>query len=102
MFVLSSLREGMPYALLEAMAMALPVIVSDAPANIEAVGDAGVVVGRANIGSLVAAMGELAQSEARRTELGIQARRRVAKHFGVSEMVMRTRQAYEAAISEAR
>src|SRR5262249_39898835 len=43
-FVLPSRREGLSFALLEAMSHGLTPIVSDAPGNPEAVGDAGVIV----------------------------------------------------------
>src|SRR6185437_7787989 len=45
-FVLSSWREGFSYALLEAMSAGVVPVVSDAPGNPEAVGEAGVVFRR--------------------------------------------------------
>jgi glycosyltransferase involved in cell wall biosynthesis len=49
-FVLPSIAEGMPYALLEAMAVGLPAVCTDVPGTIEALaaGDAGRVVPRSD------------------------------------------------------
>lgn len=50
LFILPSAAEGMPYALLEAMAVGLPVVCSDVPGNTEALaaGSAGCLVPRSN------------------------------------------------------
>ncbi len=50
LFVLSSIAEGMPYALLEAMAVGLPAVCTDVPGNVEALagGDAGRIVPRSD------------------------------------------------------
>lgn len=91
--VLPSLREGFSYAVLEAMASALPVVVSDAPGNVEAVGDAGIVVGRGDTDGFVVAFRRLLDAGTRR-RLGERAHERVRRDFGVEEMVGRTREIY--------
>jgi glycosyltransferase involved in cell wall biosynthesis len=91
--VLPSLREGFSYAVLEAMAVALPVIVSDAPGNVEAVGDAGIVVGRGDTDGFVDAFRRLLDAETRR-RLGERGYERVRRDFGLEEMVGRTREIY--------
>ena len=63
-FVLSSQREGFSYALLEAMSLGLPAVVSDAPGNPEAVGDAGIVVPFGDVAGFAAAFRRLARDEA--------------------------------------
>lgn len=62
-FVLPSRSEGMPYALLEAMAAGIPIVASDVPGNIEALGAGGA-------GSLVPQGDVAALATAIRTRLG--------------------------------
>lgn len=97
-FVLPSQREGMSFALLEAMASGLAPVVSDAPGNVEAVGDAGVVVPFGDVEGFAAAFARLADRSLREN-LGLRARARVAAHFSLAEMRRRTREVYEAAIA---
>jgi glycosyltransferase involved in cell wall biosynthesis len=94
-FVLPSSREGLAYSLLEAMALGLPAVVSDAPGNREAVGDAGLVAPRRDVGAFASAFRELVTDAALRRSLGEAARQRTLEHFRLEEMRDRTRQAYE-------
>src|SRR5205823_5057439 len=59
-FVLMSAREGLSFALLEAMAHGLPPIVADVVENVEAIGEAGIPVPYADEPALVAAFRRLA------------------------------------------
>ena len=93
-FVLPSQREGLSFSLLDAMAAGLVPIVSDAPGNPEAVGDAGFVFARGDAGGLVVAFRSLVDAETRRA-LGVAARQRVAERFRVDEMVRKTRELYD-------
>ncbi len=94
LFVLPSLREGLSFAVLEAMALGLPPVVSDAPGNPEAVGDAGVVVARGDTHGFAAAFRALLDGPGRRA-LGERARDRVARGFTAKQMVGRTRELYD-------
>lgn len=58
--VAPSRSEGFGLPVLEAMAAAVPVVISDAPALVELVGDAGLVVRREDVAALAAALGEVA------------------------------------------
>ena len=69
-FVLMSQREGLSFALLEAMACGLPAIVADIPENIEAVGDSGLAVPYGDEEATAAAFRRLARDEHERTILG--------------------------------
>jgi glycosyltransferase involved in cell wall biosynthesis len=94
-FVLPSRREGLSYAVLEAMSMSLPTVVSDAPGNPEAVGDAGIVVSRGDTDGFAAAYIQLLTDAKLRLSLGERARLRVATEFLRREMVQRTRAVYD-------
>ena len=79
-FALPSRFEGMPNALLEAMAMGLPVIVSDAsPGPLEMVADGvnGLVVPTENIAAMAEALKMLMRNPELRNELGDEARRKL-------------------------
>ena len=98
-FVMTSHREGLSYALLEAMSMGLPAVVSDAPGNAEAVGDTGIVVPRGQIDALAEAFVRLVRDPGMRRALGDRARVRAREHFSLDEMVDRTARVYEAVLS---
>jgi len=97
-FVLASSREGLPYALLEAMSLAVPAVVSDAAGCVEAVGDAGVVVRRGDVQGFADAFRGLAADQQRRERLGARGRERVSRLFRSDVMVEGTRRLYDAVI----
>jgi glycosyltransferase involved in cell wall biosynthesis len=97
-FALPSLREGLSYALLEAMAQGKATLVSDAPGNPDAVGDAGLVVGAGDVEGLAAALTRLAAEPELRAELGRAARRRVRERFSLESMLEGTARVYERAL----
>jgi glycosyltransferase involved in cell wall biosynthesis len=99
-FVLSSQREGLPFAVLEAMATGLAPIVSDVPGCVEAVGETGMIVSRGDSDALADAFRRLATSAVEREALGAQARERAARHFPVARMVEETRQLYDEVLAE--
>ncbi len=95
-FVLPSHREGLPLALLEAMATGLPVVATD-------VGGCGEVIRDGHNGLLVApgrpeliagAIKRLACDEGLRRSLGHQARRTIEEHFSVDRMVRQIEELY--------
>ena len=97
-FVLPSKREGLSFAVLEAMAAGLTMVVSDGPGNPEAVGEAGVVVPFGDVAELASALGALALDGARRERLGAAARERVQAQFSVERMLGGVSAAYAAAL----
>jgi glycosyltransferase involved in cell wall biosynthesis len=94
-FVLMSQREGLSFALLEAMACGLPAIVADIPENIEAVGNSGLAVPYGDEEATAAALLRLASDGQERTTLGERAQRRVKDLFDADDMVARTRAVYD-------
>ena len=96
LFVAPSLREGMSFALLEAMSHGLVPVVSDGPGNTEAVGEAGVLFPAADAEALSARLLELAAEPAARDRLGAAARERVRSEHGANRFLDRMRELYEA------
>jgi glycosyltransferase involved in cell wall biosynthesis len=97
-FVLPSRREGLSFALLEAMSIGLPPVVSDAPGNSDAIGEAGLLVPAGDMEGFSRALEQLATDKSMRASLGEQARRRVESRFSLEQMLTGTRQVYEEAI----
>ena len=88
--VLPSYREGLPRSLLEAGAMARPLIATDVPGCREVVvhGINGYLCPARNSGSLAAAMRQMAElPEAERRAMGDAARRKVQDEFGEERVI---------------
>jgi glycosyltransferase involved in cell wall biosynthesis len=99
LFVLPSLREGISFAVLEAMGRGLAMVVSDGPGNPEAVGRAGIVLPTGDVDAFAAALTELARDANMRTALGAAARERVAREFTVDRLREGVTAAYEIALA---
>lgn len=95
-FVLASRKEGLPLALLEAMAAGLPVIVTQVGGMPEVVdhGHAGLTVPPEDPEELAAAMLDLISSPELAATLGRDARQRVLSHFTDEHMLARTLELY--------
>ena len=100
LFVLVSEREGLSFALLEAMAHGLPAIVADVAENVEAVGDSGLAVPYADEEAVATGLRRLVEKEEERAALGERARRRVAELFAADDMIDRTRAVYDEVLAE--
>lgn len=95
-FVLPSRREGLSYALLEAMGRGLAVVASDIPGNAEAIGgDAGILVRAGDVDGFSDAFARLAADPAERERLGTLARERAATRFAAERMIAETRAVYD-------
>lgn len=99
-FVLPSRREGLSYALLEAMASGAAPVVSDVPGNVEAVGESGVVAPTGDVTAFAEALARLVEDPGSRDRLGTQARARVEREFREDVMLARTGAVYDAVIEE--
>jgi colanic acid/amylovoran biosynthesis glycosyltransferase len=88
-FLHASVSEGFGNAVLEAQAMALPVVCSDAgglPENV-ADGESGWVVPRRNAQALAEKLAVLARDPALRRRMGAAGRQRVIKHFQINDQL---------------
>jgi glycosyltransferase involved in cell wall biosynthesis len=103
-FAMPSLKEGLGVAALEAMASALPVIVSDVGGLREVVEDdrSGVVVPPANPKAIASAIGRLVESDELRSQMGAAARARVVENYSMDKMAARTLALYRGCVRETR
>lgn len=88
-FVLSSIFEGLPYSLLEAMALGLPVVATDVVGNRDVVvdGRTGVLVPPQRPAELAAGVVGLLRDPARRRELARAGSELVRARYGLARMV---------------
>lgn len=98
LFLLPSHREGMSFALLEAMAHGLAPVVADGTGNVETVGEAGVVFPAGDIEAMSARLAKLAADPETRERLGNAARERIATELSLERFLQGTRKQYEAAL----
>ncbi len=95
-FVLSSVSEGFPFVVLEAMAMACPVVATAVDGVTEIVEDgvSGVLVPPGDPAAIARATVDLLTHPDRARALGTAGRTRVAQHFSLQSMVRRTQELY--------
>lgn len=96
LFVLPSVKEGLPYVVMEAMSAGLAVIataVGGVPDLIRH-GETGVLVPPKDPAALARAIADLALNPAKRRELAFAARARARERFLIEPMVERTRAVY--------
>lgn len=101
LFVMSSLTEQMPLALLEAMATGLPALCTDAGDSREMLDPAGLpaIVGRGDFEAYVRALRQWAVLPELRREAGARNRERAAREYSLERMVERWRALYRECLS---
>ncbi|HEY5198075.1 MAG TPA: glycosyltransferase family 4 protein [Solirubrobacteraceae bacterium] len=97
-YVAPSRREGVSYALLEAMGSGLVPVVADGPGSPEVVGDAGIVVRAGDLAGFTLALRRLSGDAGLRGDLGRRAGRRVLDDYGLERFLRDTRAAYDEAL----
>ena len=94
--VITSLSEGSSIAAMEAMALGKPVVATAVGGVPEVVADqeTGLLVPPGDPEAVAAAVSELLEDPERAAAMGRNGRRRAVEHFGVHQMLARTKQVY--------
>ena len=102
LFVLSSLIEGMPMVMLEAMAASKPIVATKIPGAVDVLEDGvdGLLVGKEDAQALASAINQLLADHSQAQRLGEAARRKALGEYTVERMVERTRQLYHDLLQE--
>lgn len=96
-FLLSSRREGLPNSILEAMAMAVPVVTTDVAGAKELVveNQTGFVLPQGDVEGIARALITLIENAPLRTRMGAAGRSRVEKEFSFASRLQRIESLYE-------
>jgi glycosyltransferase involved in cell wall biosynthesis len=87
-FALTSLYEGFPLSILEAMRASLPVIANDVDGNSEAIvdGETGYLIPKGDVGMLARRLRELITAPEVRARMGLMGKQRFESHFTAARM----------------
>lgn len=100
LFVSSSVREGQPVTLLEAMSYAIPVVATDVGASAETLGNGGIIVESGEPPLLASAIQRILGDDAKRRRLGLRARERVEDVYSVDVVAARQLEEYAKALDQ--
>ena len=100
-FAFPSLYEGLGCSLIEAMALSIPIVGSDADAIAEVLSDGayGVVVPRGDVAGLAEALARLLSNPTRRRELARRGRERYLERYELDSVVEATVEMYAAILA---
>ena len=100
--VLPSLLEGFPMIILEAMAMAKPIVASNIPGIREQIidGKTGILVPTKDSNALATAITNILEDEQTARRIGLEARKTVDEEFSVEKMVAETEKLYFSLLNE--
>lgn len=96
-FVLPSIKEGLPFALLEAMAIGKPVVATTVGGILEIIssGKNGILVPPGNPQALARAITDLILDPGTASRIGVAGRETILQNFTMARMIRQTRDIYE-------
>jgi glycosyltransferase involved in cell wall biosynthesis len=99
--VLTSISEGLPYTIIEAMMCGRPTVSTEVGGVPEVVGDTGLLVPARDPERLAAALVRLLQDDSLRADFSLRGRQRALTYFRVDQMLANIRGMYAALLSGA-
>jgi glycosyltransferase involved in cell wall biosynthesis len=94
-YVISSVKEGLPYTLLEAMSASLPIIATNVGGIPEVLHKSGILIEPKNPNLLAENIIMLAQDKNLAQSLGDKARQKVTSDFSLKKMIEETKKVYQ-------
>jgi glycosyltransferase involved in cell wall biosynthesis len=102
LFVLPSLREGMPYSLLEAMLVSKPVVTTTVSSHVVSDGQTGIVIPPADSTALAQAIIKILGTPELGSRMGRLGRERLEAHFSAEKMAEETFEVYNSILKKKR
>lgn len=97
-FCLTSLWEGLPIVILEAMALGTPIVATCVPGTVEALGNTGLIIPMSNADELSAAVDKMLSDEVLANTMKSKAKMRVERRFSRNVMARNTEKHYKAVL----
>ncbi|MBQ2771100.1 MAG: glycosyltransferase family 4 protein [Methanocorpusculum sp.] len=94
-YLMTSMSEGMPRTLLEAMACGLPVVCTDIPQLVPIIEAGGIVIQKKDVDEVVAALERLYGDVSLSEEFGLSGRKMIEEGYSLSAMNAETEKVYE-------
>ena len=98
-YLMTSMSEGMPRTLLEAMACGLPVVCTDIPQLVPIIEAGGIVIQKKDIGGVVGALERLYGDGDLSEGFGLSGRKKIVEGYSLSAMNAETERVYEELLS---
>ena len=99
-YLMTSMSEGMPRTLLEAMACGLPVVCTDIPQLVPIIEAGGIVIQKKDIGGVVGALERLYGDGDLSEGFGLSGRKKIVEGYSLSAMNAETERVYEGLVSQ--
>ena len=93
-YLMTSMSEGMPRTLLEAMACGLPVVCTDIPQLVPIIEAGGIVIQKKDIGGVVGALERLYGDGDLSEGFGLSGRKKIVEGYSLSAMNVETERVY--------